>query len=101
MKELETHSGIGDLEIVNEVKKQVEKQLKFIGQHRPHSGHKCFEINTKTGEINLAEFKEEAISFEDAKNGIISGKKKIVMKEDCIYITALNKKNAIKKLFKK
>ena len=100
MKELETHSGIGDIEIVNEVKKQQEKQLKFIGQQRPHSGHKCFEINLSTGEINLAEFKEEAISFEDARNGIISGKRKVIVKEGCVYVTALNKKNAIKKLNK-
>lgn len=101
MKELETQSGIGDIEIVNEVKKEIEKQLKYVGHVRPHSGHKCFEINLKTGEANLAEFKEEAISFEDAKNGIVSGKKKIIIKEDCVYITALNKKNAIKKLYKK
>ncbi len=97
MKELETKSGIGDIEIVNEVKKQVEKQLKFVEQKRPHSGHKCFEINTKTNEINLAEFKEEAISFEDARSGIISGKRKVIIKEGCVYVTALNKKNAIKK----
>jgi len=101
MKELETQSGIGDIEIVNEVKKQQEKQLKFVGQQRPYSGHKCFEVNLSTGEINLAEFKEEAISFEDAKNGIISGKKKVIIKDNCVYITALNKKNVIKKLNKK
>lgn len=95
MKELEQKTK-EDIEIIQQ--QQIKKQLKHIGSIQPHSGHTCFEYNTKTGELIPAKFKEEAVNFEDAAKGIVSMKRKIIIKEDCIYVTALNKKNAIKKL---
>lgn len=92
----ETTQIKNDLEIVSQVKQNQEKQTKFIGRLLPQSGHKCFELNIKTGVISLAKFKEEAINFDDAKQGIISTTKKVIINENCKYVTALNKKNAVK-----
>ena len=98
MKELQDfkESESAKAEIVQQ--KQQEKQTVLVNSIRPHSGHKCFEYNRETGEIKLAEFEEIAVSFEAAARGEIAPKKKILMKENCVYITALNKKNALRKL---
>ena len=51
-----------------------------------------FEINLITKEINKAKFKEVAF--------VLGGENRLEVnkQEDCIYISALNKKNALKKL---
>ena len=89
MKELEQYEKVSE-EIVIPVKKQNE----LLGTIKPHRGHKCFEINTLTGEINDAEFFEDIVSIFSSS---YERRKKINVKENCIYITALNKKNAIKR----
>lgn len=78
--------------------KQQEKQFVLVHRIHPHSGHKCFEYNTVTKEIRLADFKEESVSFEAAQRGEIAPKRTVVIKENCVYVTALNKRNALKKL---
>lgn len=98
MKELEKKNN--DLEIVNQVNKQQEKQTKHVGTIYPHGGHKCFEWNLDTGEIKEAEYNQEAVSFMDAKRGIKSINRKVIVKENCKYLTALNLKNAKKHFFK-
>ncbi len=80
--------------------KEVEKQLKLIGTLKPKRGHTLFEINFKEGTIVEAEIEQQDIHFQKAKNGRMSSNKKVIQKENCIYIPALNKKNASKKLLK-
>lgn len=56
-----------------------------------------FEFNYKLKTIVEAIFDEvPAVKFTDAKLGVKTSSKKITKKEDCIYISALNKKNVIK-----
>lgn len=61
-------------------------------------GHTTFEINYELKTIEKVCFDNpEAIKFEDAKQSIKkAAPKKITVKKNCIYISALNKKNAIK-----
>ena len=94
MKELEDKPK-DEVKIVAEVKQ--EKKRELIGSIKPYQGHKCFELNTSTGEVKLAEFKEVNVNFEAAKNGLANARKVIVIKEDHLYTTALNIKNAIKR----
>lgn len=94
MKEIEVKKN--DLEIVSKINKQQEKQTKHVGRIMPHSGHKCFELDLTTGEVKEASYSEEAVNFTDAKNGIRSINRKVIVKENCKYLTALNKNNAIK-----
>lgn len=63
------------------------KDRKKVGHLKPHKGHTTFEYNHATGKLNVAEIKTTD-----------EGKKFIDVKEDCIYISALNRKNAFKKL---
>ena len=47
--------------------------------------------------IEIAEFDElPAIKFEEAMKGNIVAQKKVTKKENCVYISALNKKNVLK-----
>lgn len=96
MKEL--HEKKAD-KIENVKQVSIEKQVVFIGTVKPKRGHKIFEFNDKLKTIVEATFDEApAIKFEDAKIGVKSASKKITTKEDCVYVFALNKKNALKVL---
>lgn len=78
---------------------QAETQKVHIGTLRPKRGHSLFEVNLKLKTICLADFnKTEVVKFEDAMKGTISVNKKVDIKDDCIYISALNKRNVIKVL---
>lgn len=96
MKELKIKSQD---EVVIVDQQQAKKEIKFLGTRYPSPGHKCFELNIKTGEVTLAEFTKQNIQFQQAKDSVAVSKK-VITKENCIYTTALNKKNAIKR-FKK
>ena len=76
---------------------QAEIQKVFDSKIVPHENHTLFMIDLNTKEIKLAVFDEQpAIKWEDAIKGNISAIKKVTKKENCIYISALNKKNVIK-----
>lgn len=77
--------------------REMKKEVKLHGTVRPHKGHKLFELNLKTKEVKEAEF--EQLDY-DVKQKTSGKRKKVLMKESCIYISALNEKNALKKLFK-
>lgn len=86
-----------------EMSKEQEKkfQQNYLGSIRnmPKS-HTLFEFNKQTLEITKAVFESQSVNFEDVKSGKVINRKKLVVKEDCIYIPALNVKNVIKKLKK-
>jgi len=73
-----------------------QKEYKLVGQRRKVPGHTLFEYNYKTKEIRKAMIKHEVIF--DAKSGKPIHKNKAEVHEDCLYVQALNKDNAIKKL---
>lgn len=60
----------------------------------PHKGHILFEINPVTGKCKLAEYESVDVGLK----GDIH--KKVVAHQNCIYVSALNKKNALIKYFK-
>jgi hypothetical protein len=76
--------------------KEVEKKLTHTGRVLQKRGHTLFQFNIKTRELTIAMF-ESAIHFDDTKKI----PKKVIVQDDCLYVSALNKKNAFKKLFKK
>jgi hypothetical protein len=91
------------IEIVGQAEKK--HQVSKIGTIRPHKGHTLFQINLESGEVTEAEFDRQDVDFKELKKeessrlkpGVI---KKVVVKKGCIYVSALNKTNAIKKFAK-
>ncbi|MBP9720571.1 MAG: hypothetical protein KBD02_04850 [Bacteroides sp.] len=76
------------LQVVQQAPVKTETLMDSI---RPFKGHTLFEINCSTGNIIAAEYEEI--------NATLHGgvKKKVIIKENCLYISCLNKKSALKK----
>lgn len=78
------------IEIVNQ--EQENYQLNNLGSLLLKNGMKIFEINIKEKTIEDAQYDDEVYKvFEKTTN------RKIIVKENCVYITAINKKNAVRK----
>ena len=94
MKELQKK----DKDKVEQVKQQVQEiQTVFDSRIRPQKNHTLFEVNLVLKTIEIAEFDElPAVNFEEAMKGNIIAKKKVTKKENCVYISSLNKKNVLK-----
>lgn len=94
MKELETK----EKDKIEQVKQTVQEiQTVYLGKHKPQKNHTLFEINTIDRTIVKAEFDTlPAIDYKAAMDKQISSFKKITVKANCIYISALNVKNVIK-----
>ena len=94
------------------VKQQQKKQtLVFLNKILPQKNHTLFECNTIKRTISLAKFQpprtdlhyNEIIQWEnevDLNNPKTITKAKVLIQPDCIYISALNFKNAIKILLR-
>lgn len=83
--------------------KEVEKKVKHIGSIRPNKGHTLFEFDRNAMVIRKAKFeRDEVVSFEKEANPkkLGTSHKRVIIKEGCFYLSALNHKNAIKKLIK-
>ncbi len=91
MKEIEDFAKI---EIREE--KQQEKQLKFHGSTLLKRGHTCWQFNYVTGEITKAKFETTAVDYKEATEGVILNRRKLVMKENCLYFNGLNHKSVLK-----
>lgn len=88
MKELEI-TNKQQIEVSVKQKKQVEHQL--IGKIIPFEGHKIWEINNETMEVKEAKFANVTYHL------FGENKKEIITKQGFTYVSALNKKNALKK----
>ena len=79
--------------------KKEDKKEQLLVSIRQYRGHTLFEVNKLSGEICKAQFEYlEAHFDDDLKNKTTH--KKVLMKKDCYYVSALNEKNVIKKILK-
>jgi len=90
MKELQNQKE--HIAIVQKAPEQ-KKQL-FIGQLIPHKGQHCYQLNTKTGALTIAQFTQVNHNIDG------STEKKILIQENCMYTCAINKTVAQRKFFK-
>ena len=102
MRELE------EIKIATEVFDQAEikKTLQLLGRRPIKRGHRVFEIAVTSEGVTIVQVeteKEVIMAPSTIVKGKIVGfkKQKVMVKKDCYYISALNKKNALAKLFKK
>src|SRR5690554_6095561 len=87
-------------EVVETVNDEKPAELKYVGSLKIKRGHRVFEVNISTLEINEATYDEKTdfvLSNDKMKN---SKRKKLIINKDCVYVSALNAKNAIKKINK-
>ena len=83
-----------NLEVQKQAKKDIQKRLD--GNIQPKKNHIVFEINVCENTIIQAVFdKNITITFAQAVSERKENKS-ITRKKDCIYISAMNKKNALK-----
>lgn len=82
-----------------EVHAQQQKEYKniLIGKIKPQRGHTLWEINIKTGSISEAKYNTIDVDFAKAVKGDFSHLKELIVDENCVYIPALNRQNALKK----
>lgn len=85
MKETETKKQ-DKIEIVKQQKKDIQRIL--VGSVKPQKNHTIFEVNLVEKTIEKATFDRDFIFGQKNKS--------ISKKENCIYISALNKKNVLK-----
>ena len=83
---------------IEQVKQQVQEiQTVFDYKIIPQKNHTLFEVDLNLKTIEIAEFDEiPPIKYTEAMKGNIVAKKKVTKKENCVYISALNKKNVLK-----
>ena len=84
-------------EVHAEKKNKKEVEYKLQESISPFKGHKVYEINLETLEVIEAEFvKRKYITWFDAikhMNGHY--KKDVLVKNNCVYVSALNPKSAL------
>ena len=79
---------------------QVQKkknEFHLIAQERRIKGHTLFCFNLVKREIKVAPIKSEVLLELD---GSVIYKNNVTVEKDCVYVQALNEKNARKKLIK-
>ena len=89
MKELEK---ITPVEI--NVKKEQQIEYQFDGEIKPHKGHTLWEICEEDLSVEKAKFMNNTYVFGEEI------KREVLKKSGCVYISALNKKSALKKYHK-
>ena len=96
MKETQSTSK----DIIENVK-QVEVQKQQVLYHREiiKKGHTLFEVNTVTGEVKKAEYEEvKDVPFQKRERFAAVTKQRVIIRENCIYKSALNIENLFRKL---
>lgn len=83
-----------------EIKAEQQKEYKYIGSQLRVPGHTMFSFNFKTKNLTVAKIEKSCEISLTNPRGVVT-KTKLCIEPDCIYIQALNKKNAIKKLIRK
>lgn len=92
MKELNSHNSKEEIEI--RVQTEQEKQRVLVDEFIIHPGQSCWEFNLVTRDLQKAEIKTEFVTLNS------SVKKEVTKKDKCLYVVALNKENAAKKINK-
>lgn len=82
------------------VPQEKKTSLQKVSSIRPHRGHTLFEFNFKTKELIKAEFETQTVRYDPKTGGTVPLNKKVIINENCIYISALNKQNAVKKILR-
>lgn len=87
-----------DVNLANEIEISIQKrqqqEYKLIASHVPKiDGYKVFQYNKETREFSVAKFRQNETFVLGGNNN-----PKLDIEKGCVYIEALNEKNALKRL---
>lgn len=85
-------------EVRQEVKKDLER--KIVGSIRPEKNHILFKYNKVDGSLKRIEPEDDKTVHYNAGGKPTKANKTVKAEEGCIYVTAMNIQNAVKKLAK-
>ncbi len=71
-----------------------EPETKLLGSISPKKGHRLFQLDNETGEVTEAHVEGKLIEMPNGRKEI---RKQVFIRDKFLYISALNKKNAIKR----
>lgn len=78
-----------------EISKEARKQTNFLGTVKIKPGHKFWKYDG----VKITEVTDE--DYEDVVTDLSGNpKQKLIVEDGCIYTSALNKKNAVKRWYK-
>lgn len=83
--------------IEKQVDKEARKDLKHIASMMPHKGQFIFKYDMKERKVSViqdSDHKKQSVGLNEKVN------KKLILDKNCLYVVALNKKNAAKKFQK-
>lgn len=76
---------------------ETQKEFKLLGSIKLRPGHSLFAFNTKTTTLKKVDLKKEV---HIGMKGETIKRSKAFQEPDTVYVTALNAKNALKKIIK-
>lgn len=79
---------------MDEIKENTEPANNFVGSVTPNRGHKVYQLDTETGEVTEAHVEGRVIELPNGRTEI---RKQIFIRDKFLYVSALNKKNAVKR----
>jgi len=98
MKDLNPELETNRLAEVINVEQQ--KKQEYIGSINLRPGHTLFEIDIVKSTIIPAEYETSEVIFNPKGKTPTAKRRKLITKEGCVYVPALNKANAIKRFGK-
>lgn len=82
------------------IKKQVQIEKELVGNITPYENHTLFEICNETHKIRKAQYLPIPTFVLFGNKDNLTPKKQALVRDGFTYVSALNKKNALKKFFK-
>ena len=80
--------------------KQVQQEYKHIGSIKYRSGSTLWQFNTETGELKPAKVTVKEQLVLTFKGGCTKKTRSVIYEDKCVYMWALNRKNAEKKILR-
>lgn len=80
--------------------KQVQQEYKHIGSIKYRPGSTLWQFNTETGELKPAKVTVKEQLVWTSKGNCTKKTRSVIYEDKCVYVQALNRKNAEKKILR-
>lgn len=80
--------------------KQVQQEYKYIGSIKYRPGSTLWQFNTETEELKPAKITVKEQLVWTSKDNCTKKTRSVIYKDKCVYVQALNRKNAEKKILR-